>query len=456
MAKTWQFRLFSAPLSAALLTLLITGGFAAYIVHLEDVAFQARQRARVVQFAALARGRLEQQINLDLSALFAIEALTAMDREIDEAALQRIGPILARNLPDLREIQLSPGGVVRYVYPSSGEAQVRGMNLLELAGQKDVVRETIQDGRIRVAGPLALKQGGIGLVARDPIYREAAGGRRFWGFATLIVDYDRFTQNLQPLVDNPEMEFAVRGRDGLGEHGEPFFGPAAVFDDKPVTESVRLPFGSWQVAAHPRGGWQTSSPFRAGLLVLAVLAVLSLSVLAYVLSMRGKRIRHIAVTDLLTGALRRGAFLERASAERARSHRYGRRLCMLMLDIDHFKEVNDRHGHAIGDHALAAFAACVADTLRESDLFGRVGGEEFAVLCPETDLDQALALAERVRASVQELRLPDVDRALRITVSIGVVQDSQPAGPIERLLKAADRALYAAKAAGRNRVSPGG
>lgn len=167
-------------------------------------------------------------------------------------------------------------------------------------------------------------------------------------------------------------------------------------------------------------------------------------------------LRALAVTDPLTAVLNRRGFVQRAGIEWARCRRHGRPLAVLALDIDHFKAVNDTHGHDAGDAVLRDVAARLMRGLRPSDVVGRLGGEEFAVVLPETTADAAVMLAERLRTEVAETPCGGSARSIPVTVSIGAAQahDGIEPGPtgLERLLKQADEALYAAKAGGRNRV----
>lgn len=125
---------------------------------------------------------------------------------------------------------------------------------------------------------------------------------------------------------------------------------------------------------------------------------------------------------------------------------------MLILDIDHFKRVNDEHGHAAGDVVLIAFAQVLRDCVRESDLLCRFGGEEFVVLLPDTDSDGAAVLAERIRAAFMGQAIPFEHKHLTNTVSIGVAETGGERADMDEMLRRADTALYAAKHAGRNRV----
>lgn len=155
-----------------------------------------------------------------------------------------------------------------------------------------------------------------------------------------------------------------------------------------------------------------------------------------------------SLTDELTGLPNRRYLGQRFLQERQRARRSGQPLGVLMLDIDHFKEVNDQHGHLAGDAVLAALAAIIRRTIRESDLAARYGGEEFAVIVHETPLEGAMRLAGRMRSAVESAVYPN---GIKLTVSIGVACTDDP-DKFDDLFERADTALYEAKRAGRNRV----
>lgn len=162
-------------------------------------------------------------------------------------------------------------------------------------------------------------------------------------------------------------------------------------------------------------------------------------------------LRRAATYDTLTGILNRRAFLDLAEREVARSRRSGAPYALLVMDIDHFKQVNDTYGHQAGDEVLKAVTATVAGSLRQVDLFGRYGGEEFCILLPDTRRDAARAVAERIRAAISEVEVTHDGTAITTTVSIGVVESTKAAG-FDTIVAEADIALYRAKASGRNRV----
>ncbi len=159
-----------------------------------------------------------------------------------------------------------------------------------------------------------------------------------------------------------------------------------------------------------------------------------------------------ARTDPLTGTVNRRHFSEAAAAEKDRCLRYGHAGAIILLDLDHFKRVNDTYGHPAGDAALKTVAVACAEEIRGTDLLARLGGEEFAILLPETSLHEAGLLAERLRSRIARLEVATTRGVLRLTASFGVAPLSAASGSWEETVSAADAALYRAKGAGRNQV----
>jgi diguanylate cyclase (GGDEF)-like protein len=158
-----------------------------------------------------------------------------------------------------------------------------------------------------------------------------------------------------------------------------------------------------------------------------------------------------AATDSLTGAMTRRAFKTEAEQFISLARRHQHDLSCIALDIDHFKNVNDSYGHAVGDQVLKAVAAACKATLRAGDLLGRLGGEEFAIVLPHVDRQAAFAVAEKVRESISALDIPSEHGAIKVTASLGITSLSIVGKEIETLLAQADAAMYQAKHGGRNR-----
>jgi diguanylate cyclase (GGDEF)-like protein len=189
-----------------------------------------------------------------------------------------------------------------------------------------------------------------------------------------------------------------------------------------------------------------------------VLGVLLLRWLPLAIKERGRADQYasdletLAAVDWLTGLYNRRHFETLAQAELARSQRYMRPLTLMMLDIDHFKDVNDTYGHATGDRVLQALATVCLATKRDADVAARLGGEEFALLLPETTDSAAAQFAERLRQQIRDCAPVVAGEKLPITISIGIAGASPTTSGIQPLLSNADQALYDAKRSGRNRV----
>ena len=227
-----------------------------------------------------------------------------------------------------------------------------------------------------------------------------------------------------------------------------------------VVVVVLLAPKDFMASFHERKGLLIAS---AGIISLLLSAV---ALLVFVLSNRyfqstdrlrlaHEQLTQLANTDVLTGVSSRRSFLADLEAELARARRHNEDLGLLMLDIDHFKRVNDLYGHPIGDAVLKQFTAICASMLRAHDLFGRLGGEEFAIALPHTDPDGARRVAEKIRMAIEQAPLSTAAGDITITVSIGVAQTHAGRHEIDQLIALADKALYNAKHGGRNQVRVG-
>jgi diguanylate cyclase (GGDEF)-like protein len=159
-----------------------------------------------------------------------------------------------------------------------------------------------------------------------------------------------------------------------------------------------------------------------------------------------------ATTDELTGLMNRRNILRRLDEEQQRAIRLREDLCIMIIDLDHFKRINDTHGHICGDVVLKSAAAGIRDTIRTYDIVGRIGGEEFLIISPGVPMEEAINLAERIRRLISELEIEQGEQMIGVTVSAGVTTlEADDTGVVEMMMRA-DRALYMAKEQGRNRV----
>lgn len=199
----------------------------------------------------------------------------------------------------------------------------------------------------------------------------------------------------------------------------------------------------------------TGSPHPVQIIAfIAIIATTLLGSMGFLLMVKeraDKEILHLAMTDSLTGVPNRRSLMDHIERELAR--RSGKPLALLMIDVDHFKSINDTHGHPVGDEVLRQITEMLVTRLRGGDVLGRYGGEEFCVLAPDTGAEGALMLAESLRETIASTPVSTDSGKLSITVSIGISEcPANVSRELKQLLAEADAALYSAKQAGRNRV----
>jgi two-component system, cell cycle response regulator len=214
--------------------------------------------------------------------------------------------------------------------------------------------------------------------------------------------------------------------------------------DDPAARARGIDVGADEVLVKP------IHPFE---LRLRVRAMLRIQQLAGELHLANRRLRALARTDELTGLRNRRGLRSALFREYRRAERYGGDLSLIEFDVDRFKQVNDQYGHGVGDRVLEAVARALESGLRQVDVVGRIGGEEFVVVAPETPLHEMRQVAERLRLQVAKVEVPVGDTVVRVTISGGVASlRTAGVSTPDALLGAADAALYRAKALGRNRI----
>ena len=218
-----------------------------------------------------------------------------------------------------------------------------------------------------------------------------------------------------------------------------------------VSLSILGPLGEWVLlSSFARGGEES---LFLTYLYTEISALLAFGFFGFVLGTYADRVENLAVTDRLTGLYNRHYMTNRLGEMFNLQQRYQEHFSLIMLDLDHFKQVNDNHGHLVGDQTIKAVAGAISAQLRDTDIPCRFGGEEFLILCPHTNLEEAYYLAERIRLQVIELGEDDLGFSGPQTISAGVyeVVGNQHLSASE-VMTLVDKALYSAKEAGRNQV----
>lgn len=229
-------------------------------------------------------------------------------------------------------------------------------------------------------------------------------------------------------------------------------------------QRVGLVMGLLTMGGLATGNQYLSRPYSPNAMATALVSLAYLTLffhvfgsrsISYFLRMRdaNRRLHELASHDMLTGVLNGRAYYQRCDGLISLATREKKPFSVLFVDLDHFKSINDTHGHDAGDTVLKSVAACLTKSVRQSDVIGRIGGEEFSIFLPDTDMVGASRLAETIRQSI-ELLMPNTGKErLRVTASIGVADNKGNQQTMREIQQSADAAMYVAKAAGRNRVS---
>ncbi len=237
-------------------------------------------RAEVQGRLAETRERLAGHLYGDLQLIRGLLGVISLEPGLDQPRFERAVQPLLQGRTQLRNIAAAPDMVIRMVVPMKGNEAAIGLDYRKVPAQFEAAERARLTRQVVLAGPLNLVQGGVGLVARLPIYiNDAQGRERFWGLVSAVIDVDRLYERSGLKEPDAPIEIAMRGKDATGAGGSVFFGRAALFDEQPVLSEIELPQGSWQIAALPRGGWAVAGgsvwPLRIGvvLIALAVLGV---------------------------------------------------------------------------------------------------------------------------------------------------------------------------------------
>jgi two-component system, sensor histidine kinase and response regulator len=284
-----------AALAGALAAVLVAMGIA-FVDQSEMARFVREERTATLEAASSKRALLEAQLNAHLHLIRGLVAIARLRPDLSPEEFVAVIRGLPYAQSGVRSLQLARDAVISHIWPLAGNEQAVGYDLLADPHQRDAARRCIDSRALVVAGPFALRQGGVGLVAREPVFITDHGKERFWGLATVVL-------NLEPLLVGAGIaetgsgtRMALRGKDGTGAIGEVFFGDSSLFNQSPVVLDITLPSGTWQLAMAPADGWSTSWPGRPRLLTAALLLATLVATMAWRLTKGAERLRQALTT----------------------------------------------------------------------------------------------------------------------------------------------------------------
>lgn len=347
--------------------------------------------------------------------------------------------------------------VITQVYPP--QRQTLGLDVGRHRTQGRAVAQLRRTREPLVSGPVDLVRGGRGLILRVPVHRASDGrSDTYWGHVAVVFDVTRMDRLLTRSARVLDARLALADADGLGATAEFELGGRAGTSPADQTLDILVPSEHWRVyvwSRTPTPGSGVSALFLTGGVLLSLVGGVAIGLLLSTsrrLHEQNDELQKLAITDPLTGAFNRRAVIERTEAELVLSQRTGKAFSVLLLDLDHFKAINDEYGHAVGDTALKVIVATVKGELRQTDVVGRWGGEEFLLIAVQTPEQGALELGERLRLRIAETPIPAGFTTLRLSASFGIAESSTT-DTAESLIDRADQGLYKAKAKGRNRCA---
>ena len=288
------------------LALLIAGGV--YLDRQSSVLNQERARAQVQAEMSLVRAKLEGNISSNIQLVRGLVSVISTDPYMHQGRFAALVSKLFEERTQLRSVAAAPDLVVSMTYPLAGNEKVIGLDYRRNDAQREAALRARDTGNLVLAGPVLLVQGGRGFVGRFPVFTDSPGGRIFWGVISAVVDADRLYADSGLTDDNLGIIVSIRGRDGTGGHGAPFFGPDLSHAD-PLTAEVVLPSGTWEIAAIPKGGWSTAAGnnwlMRALMVVAGALILLPIGITGRLVGERQQHFLELKARERAFEALSR-------------------------------------------------------------------------------------------------------------------------------------------------------
>lgn len=444
----------------------VLGGVVTFALLLAVVAGLASAEARrleaeraLTQESELRRvsGALTKDLDLALGELRSLAFWIEKEPAFATARFDEYSRRLLKQHSMVRATVVLKDDVITHVYPP--HPPTLGLDVSKHHTQARAVAQLRRTREPLVSGPVDLVRGGRGLILGVPVHRALEGRMdSYWGHVAFVFDMARMDRLLQRSSRVLDAHVGLSDADGIGATADFALGVPEGAEPPDQTLDVLVPAERWRVSVRSSSP-PPASGVRALLLVGGVLLSLVGGVAVGLLLSTSRRLHEqndelqkLAITDPLTGAFNRRAVIERTEAELVLSQRTGKAFSVLLLDLDHFKAINDQYGHAVGDTALKVIVATVKAELRQTDVVGRWGGEEFLLIAIQTPEQGAFELGERLRLRIAETPIPAGFTTLRLSASFGIAESSAT-DSAESLIDRADQGLYQAKGKGRNRCA---
>lgn len=244
------------------------------------------QRVETQNQLTTLRTQIESVINSNIQLVQGLAAVISTKPLMDQPYFARIGEELIKNSNIIRNIAGAPDLIISLMYPMDGNESALGLNYRLHPQQKNAALKVIESGKLVLAGPLELQQGGTGFVARIPVYifQSESDKKQLWGLLSCVFDANKLYQQAGLIDHGLQLQVAIKGKDAVGAHGDHFYGEQSIYQNAPVSQSINLPYGSWQLHAIPLQGWLTESTYVLLIRLMSVLIAVSLMTVIYLVS----------------------------------------------------------------------------------------------------------------------------------------------------------------------------
>jgi diguanylate cyclase (GGDEF)-like protein len=450
-SKRYKFIIIQASLAIVifLVSILLSG---VGIRQLEQQQI-LKLRKQVSERSIAIQSELLNEINSSLNLVLGLVGFINVKQVPSQAEFSNFAKVIIRKSDIIMNIGLAPGNIINYIYPLEGNEAAIGLDYMKTPKQKEAVIRAIETRKEVIAGPVDLVQGGVGLIARIPVFTGEELDK-FWGVASIVVDIEKLFKKVRIQASDDWLNIAIKGKDGKGFEGGMIFGVEETFYGNPVLTTLSLPDGHWIIAAEPKNGWVTERNFWSriifwfGLLLALIVTLFILNILS-----TNRKMHFLALHDPLTKLANRRMFQILSDQHKVIAERNKLQFYLIYIDLDNFKKINDLHGHKMGDTVLRKVTEFISNGIRETDIFARMGGDEFILLpCQVDNINDLNILCNKVIHLVNTVT-EELNLKTRIGCSIGISCYPNDSESIDELIIQADEAMYESKENGKNRVS---
>jgi len=408
-----------------------------------------RNQRAVLDKANAVKAQIEGEFNSTLFLSAGLMAHVATHPNISGSEFSQIASEIVSRGNNIRNIGLAKDNIITHIYPLAGNEAAMGLEYKKLSGQWAAVKKAIDLNGTVVAGPVNLVQGGQGFIVRTPVYtRTTIMGTTthpkptYWGIASIVINVDGFFKTAQFFTKKEGIEYAIRGKDGLGSQGDVFMGNPMLFDRDSITVPISLPNGSWQLAAFPAAGWHNDSTYVHLIRVFGWITAVLLGGLISALSVSRQHNQDLAFYDQLTNVPNRRLLQDRMLQVMAYSKRYQASFGIFYIDLDDFKIINDKYGHKVGDGLLIEATNRMLASVRATDTVARVGGDEFVILVNDIHHEGDM---KNIREQLEKRLIGQAGihgKSIFLQASIGYAIFPDDEDSLEALQNTADQRMY--------------